>query len=143
MSDGPILDDEVLLRRIRLAEGWFEPPDRISSRNFKLRPNELGISVYRAAVVDVTGVLNRPEVKGQYGVAATTTGEVRAAKNSEGKPLSLTIVPVNDENDPGHAEIRGPVPGKLSSSASKSLRDLFRLIELPPATTVGPAIVQS
>jgi hypothetical protein len=125
VSDGRISDNEVVYRRIPLAEGWFEPPDRISSCNFKLRQNELGISVYRAAMIDVAGVLNRPEVKGEYRVAATTVGKIRAARNGKGEPLNLDVVPVNDENDPGHAEIRGRIP----SGAAKALSHLFSFAE--------------
>ena len=59
MSDAPIASSEILYRRIPPGTNWFEPPDRISSMNFKLRPGELGLSVYRAGAVDVQGVLSK------------------------------------------------------------------------------------
>lgn len=135
MSDNRIADDEVLYRRIPLAENWFQPPDRITTANFKLQTGELGKSVYRAGIVDAANVLNRPEVKYECRVAAATAGQIRAAKNGKGEPLNLDVVPVNDEDDPGHAEIRGPVVGIISSGATKALRNLFRLLDPPQATT--------
>ena len=135
MSDGRIPDDEVLYRRIPIVEGWFQPPDRITSSNFKLRDDELGISVYRASIVDAANVLNRPEVKVECRVAAATAGQIRVAKNGKGEPLHLDVIPVDDEDDPGHAEIRyrDPTselidPGKISKSAANALRSLFRLV---------------
>lgn len=135
MSDDMIADDEVLYRRIPLGKNWFEPPDRIASGNFKLKDDELGISVYRAAIVNLANVLNRPEVKHECKVAATTAGRIRAVNNADGKSLNLDVVPVNDENDPGHSEIRFRDPttgeivsGKISKSVAKAIRDCFKLI---------------
>lgn len=136
MSDKRISDDEILYRRIRLASSWFQSPDRITSANFKLKPDEIGVSVYRAGIVDAANVLNRPEVKCECRVAAATAGQIRAAKNGKGEPLNLDVVPVNDENDPGHAEIRGPVAGKISNRASKTLSGMFRLIDSTASTVV-------
>ena len=129
MSERTIADDEVLYRRIPPGASWFEPPDRISSGNFKLRSDELGISVYRAVAVDVPSVLNKPEAVAESRVAGVTAGQIRAARDGNRNPLGLDIVAVNDENDPGHAEIRGPVPGVISSGAAKALKKLFKLVE--------------
>lgn len=142
MSDGQIADDEVLYRRILSGESWFQPPDRISSGNFKLQGDELGVSVYRAVAVDAAGVLNKPEAVANSKVAEAMAGQIRAAQDGKGNPLSLDVVAINDENDPGHAEIRGPVPGVISKGAAKALRDLFKLVESPPKQTVGTVIVQ-
>ena len=101
MSERTIADDEVLYRRIPPGSSWFEPPDRISSGNFKLRRDELGISVYRAVAVDVAGVLNMPEAVAQSRVAEVTAGQIRAARDGKGNPLGLDVVPVNNENNPG------------------------------------------
>lgn len=131
MSSGQIADDEVLYRRIPSGKDWFEPPDRVSSFNFKLRPGEKGISVYRAVAIDVAGVLSKPNAIAGSGVATTVAGQVRALQNAKGDRLDLEVIPVNDEADPGHAEIRGPVVGKISSSAAKALRNLFTLV-VPP-----------
>ena len=124
----PIGDDEILLRRIPPGTDWLEPPDRITSKNFKLdrRRGELGISVYRQSVVGPQELLARPGVTLNTVVYCATAGEVRALSNAAGIHLKLDVIPVNDDNDPGHAEIRGPQPGRLSAAASKALRDLFR-----------------
>jgi hypothetical protein len=57
-----------------------------------------------------------------------TAGEIRALKDGNGKPLHMDEVVVADEDDPGHAEIRGPVPGSMPDSASVALRKLFRRV---------------
>ena len=133
MSDELIARDEVLYRRIPPTEPWFEPPDRISSCNFKLRrkddgTKEEGLSVYRAAVVSPVEVLNKPDAIPGSRIAAATAGAIRALRNGAGKPLHLAVLAVDDENDPGHTEIRGPQPRKLSGSASEALRRLFKLV---------------
>lgn len=128
MSEPTIVDEEVLYRRIPPGSSWFEPPDRISSGNFKLRGDELGISVYRAVAVDMAGVLDKPEAVADSRIAKVTAGQIRAARDGNGNPLGLDVVPVNDENDPGHAEIRGPV---ISSGAAKAMKNLFKLVESP------------
>jgi hypothetical protein len=121
----PISDDELLMRRIPPGSKWFEPPDRLTSANFKLRPDEHGISVYRRSIVSEQAVLQKPEsIPGSFVVTAKV-GAIRSLANAQGESLKLDVVPIDDEVDPGHAEIRGPRPGKLSRSASKALRDLF------------------
>ena len=129
MSDGRIADHEVLYRRIPPGETWFQPSGQITSGNFTLTEDELGLSVYRAAIVDVKGVLSKPETKEESRVAETTVGQIRTAKNGKGDPLGLEVIPVNDENDPGHAEIRAPGNGKISKSAARALKKLFKLVE--------------
>ena len=127
MSDGHIPDDEVLYRRIPPGENWFQPPDRINSTNFKLRDGEMGVSVYRERIIDATGVLGKPQAIPGSRIAAATVGQIRAAKNGKGEPLNLDVVPISDENDPGHSEIcfREPTtgtiaPGRISNSAANS-----------------------
>jgi hypothetical protein len=136
VSERTIADDEVLYRRIPPGKDWFEPPDRISSLNFKLNlklhPDELGISVYRARAVDVATVLSKPEAKPGSEVAQTTVGQIRAARDKEGNPLDLDVVPVKDENDPGHAEIRGTILREKPKSVAKTLRKLFKLAGSTP-----------
>lgn len=131
MPERTIADDEVLYRRIPPGSKWFEPPERISSYNYKLRPHEVGISVYRAVVIDVAGVLGKPEAIAGSHVAGTTARDIRAARNGKGEPLGLDVVAVNDENDPGHAEIRGDSLVHRASSAAKALKKPFRLAESP------------
>jgi len=125
VSGQRVPDDEVLLRRIPPGDPWFEPPDRVSTYNFKLRKDELGISVYRRSVVSEEELLGmRGAIRGSF-VLSTGARHIRDLKNAEGISLRLDVVAVDDEDDPGHAEIRGPKPGKLSRSASQALRRLF------------------
>lgn len=125
MPGEPVRDDEVLLRRIRPGTDWFQPPDRISSLNFKLRRTELGLSVFRNGAVSEQGLLNRADTIAGSFIVRATAGDIRALSGMDGQSLQLDVVAVDDEDNPGHAEIRGPTPGKLSERASKALRDLF------------------
>lgn len=132
MDPRPLSDDELVYCRIPPTEPWFEPPDRISTANFKLdhRRADLGISVYRAAVVTAEQVRAKPEAILGSLITQATVAEIRALKNGKGDPLQLVVVAVDDEFDPGHAEIRGSEPGKLSPAASKALRDVFKLVSI-------------
>jgi hypothetical protein len=123
-----VADEEILFRRIPRGSQWFEPPDRISSFNFKLRPGEAGLSVYRQRVVTAEDVLGKPEAIPGSLVAWATAGAVRALTNAKGEQLHLDVLIVGDENNPGHAEIRGPEPRKLSASASKALQKVLQLV---------------
>jgi hypothetical protein len=127
VSESRVGGDEVLYRRIPPGSQWFEPPDRISSFNFKLRSGETGLSVYRAAIVSAAEILKNPEAIPESLVAYATVARIRRLKGTSGQTLGLDVVPCDDENNPGHAEIRGPVPGKLSTSASRALKKLFQL----------------
>lgn len=133
-SDPTIVDEEIVVLRIPSGAPWFEPPDRVSSANFKLdrRRGERGLSVYRLSVVSPAEVLTRPgAIPGSFLVAASV-GSIRALRNAEGTPLSLDVLADDDEGrNPGHAEIRGPEAGKLSPSASRALQRLFE--RLPDA----------
>ena len=137
MSDQAIADNEVLYRRIPPGLRWFEPPDRPTSASFKLRKREdgqfeEGLSVYRAAIISEVEVLVKPEAIEGSTVAQATAGEIRGLRNAERKLLNLSVVAVCDENDPGHAEVRGPVPRKLPNGAPRALKGLFRHVEVSP-----------
>lgn len=132
MGGERVSDEEILFRRIPPGSAWFEPPDRISSFNFKLTPGEAGLSVYRARIVTGQSVLQKPHSVPGSVLAWATAGEVRALRNAGGEPLHLDIVAIADEDDPGHAEIRGPERGGWSTSAAKALRRVFKLT-VPPA----------
>jgi hypothetical protein len=121
-----VSDDEVVYRHVPNAAKWFEPPDRITSANFKLRKNELGLSVYRAGFISPQQLLTKhASLDGR--VASALTGLIRKCRNHLGEFLGLDVIATNDQCDPGHAEIRGPETGKLAPAASKALRDLFQL----------------
>ena len=139
MSERTIADDEVLFRRIQPGTQWFEPPDRLTSASFKLKRlkdgrYEEGLSVFRRAIVSAAEVLAKPEAKPGSILAHASAGEVRALEralpNGASEPLGLDVLAINDENDPGHAEIRGPEPRKISASASKKLAKLFRVVDV-------------
>jgi hypothetical protein len=127
MPNERLSDDEVVFRRIPPGSQWFEPPDRISSFNFKLKPAELGLSVYRKAVLSSQELLAKPEAIAGSVVASASVAAIRALTNVQGESLNLDVVICDDENNPGHAEIRGPEAGKLSASASKALKKLFQI----------------
>ena len=131
MAEQNIADDEVLFRRIPPGTKWFEPPDRISSINFKLRKNrqELGLSVYRANKVHAKDILDDPDAIPGSIIAKASAGDIRKLTDGNGKPLELDVVVINDDNDPGHAEIRGPVLGVIKESASVALRKLFNIVQ--------------
>ncbi len=128
MGEDHVSDSEILFRRIPPGSPWFEPPDRIASFNFKLKPQETGLSVYREQLVSGLDVLNKPQAIPGSLLAWATAGEIRGLRNAAGQGLHLDVIPVADEHDPGHAEIRGPESGKLSTSAAKALSRLFRLV---------------
>lgn len=128
MGEDHISDSEILFRRIPPGSPWFEPPDRIASFNFKLKPQETGLSVYRGRVVSGPDVLAKPQAIPGSLLASATAGEIRALTNAAGQPLHLDVIAVADQHDPGHAEIRGSESGKLSTSAAKALSRLFRLV---------------
>jgi hypothetical protein len=124
-----IPDDEVLYRLIPPTMPYFEPPNRITSANFRLRKhkNELGLSTYCASIVSEEAVLAKEgAIEGSFVVEARV-GDIRALYDGNGKPLNLDVVAVDDEDDPGHAEIRSTLPGRLSDSASNALKKLFKL----------------
>lgn len=72
MCDEKIPDDEVLLRRIPPGERYFEPPNRISSFNFKLRKGEKGLSIYRERYITADELLKKQDaIPGSFVVKAT------------------------------------------------------------------------
>ena len=137
MPGQSIADDEVLYRRILPGNQWFEPPDRPTSASFKLKrlkdgQYEEGLSVYRRAIICAAEVLAKPDTKPGSILAHASAGGVRALvrvlQNAAPEPLGLDVLAINDENDPGHAEIRGPEPRKLPASAPKKLAKLFQVV---------------
>lgn len=129
MDAQELSDDEVVYCRIPRSTPWFEEPDQVTTANFKLdrRRGDLGLSAYRASVVTIHEVLAKPGAIPGSLVTHATVGEIRDLRNGKGELLELNVVAVADEDDLGHAEIRGPEPGKLAPAASKALRDLFQL----------------
>ena len=131
MCREPIPDEEIVCIRIPSGEPWFQA-DTISSANFKLnhRVNEQGISVYREAVVTHEEILSKPGAIAGSFLATARVGAIRSLCDGTGKPLGLDVIPVDDEKDPGHAEIRSPTPGQLPAAAAKALKKLFVRVEV-------------
>ena len=130
MSDGQLSDDEIVFRRIPPGIDFFTEPDRVSTNNFRLdrKRGDVGLSVYRKSIVSANEVLNKPDAVPGSRLTLARVGDIRALHGGDGNYLRLDVVVVDDELDPGHAEIRGPELGVLSRSAGKALRDLFKLI---------------
>jgi hypothetical protein len=126
---GRIADDEAVYCRIPRSAPWFQEPDEVTSANFKLdrRRGDLGISVYRSTVVTPQQVLEKPDAIAGSLIVEAPVGAIRRLCNGVGQPLDLDVIRIDDEQDPGHAEIRGPQPGRLAPAASKALADLFKL----------------
>lgn len=131
MGDQQVSDDEIVYCRIPRSTPWFEPPDRLSTANFKLnkRRGDIGLSVYQSSIVTAEQVLAKPDAIPGSLIAAARVGDIRRLVNGLGEPLHLDVVAVDFEDNPGHAEIRGPIAGQLVPAASKALRDLFRLVD--------------
>ena len=128
MCEQSIPDDERLFRRIPPGTRWFAPPDRLTSSNFRLREGEQGISVYRARVVSAEDVLKKPGVMPGSFLTEATAGAIRQLADATGEPLRLDVVAVADENDPGHAEIRGLALRERSKPAADALKTLFERV---------------
>ena len=47
--------------------------------------------------------------------------------NAKGEPFGLDVFIIDDENDPGHAEIRFSPPRKFSQSVANALKNIFKL----------------
>ena len=130
MCEQRIADEEIVYLRIPNSSDWFEPPDRIATGNFKLnrKRGDLGLSVYRHKIVSPDEVLAKPDtIPGSF-LTSTTVREIRDLINGAGKPRGLDVIVVDDEDDPGHAEIRGPEPGKFQASVPRALWGLFNRI---------------
>lgn len=125
----PLDDDEIVYRRIPPGQHWLQPPHRITSANFKLKAGEQGLSVYRASIVTPQQVLQRPGVGKGFRIAKARVGDIRTLSKRDEKgqqvPLNLDVVAVGDADDPGHAEIRGPI----TAAASRALARLFQLLD--------------
>ena len=130
MCEKRIANEEIVYRRIPDGSPWIKSPDRITSTNFKLndRRGDLGLSVYRDSIVTPDDVLAKPDAIDGSFLTLATAGDIRGLIDGKGRSRCLDVVAVDDADDPGHAEIRGPKPGKLTTSASKALCGLFKRI---------------
>ena len=123
-------DDEVVVRWINRSDpSRFQPPDRISSGNFKERSGETGLSVFQLTRTSFAAMLEH-ETRGNpddYLFVETTVGAIRTLTSAAGLPLDLNVIPDEDGGrKPGHALI----VGKITQSASKALSRLFKPLEI-------------
>lgn len=130
MPEQRIDDDEIVYRRVPPTSPWMEEEDRVTTANFKLnrKRGELGLSVYRSRIISMEDVLQHEDAIRGSRIAQAMVRDIRNLKNKADEPLLLDVVAVDDEDNPGHAEIRGPDPGTLTRAASRALQELFELI---------------
>jgi hypothetical protein len=126
MSAPAIADDELLLRHIPGGPTWQAPPlGRVTSLNFRLRPDETGLSVSRLSITSADELLARvgnPATGSR--VAVARVGDVRA--------MGFDVVPVILPDDPGHAEIRPTTADLGTKAARQALSTLFQYLPTVP-----------
>lgn len=119
-----LADEEIVVRWVdRTNPDKFQPPDRISTANFKLRMGESGLSVFRLSVRSPASILaSETSGRGDYFFISARVGRIRLATNAEGKSLNLDVIADEQHGlKPGHALI----VGEFTKSVPKALRDLF------------------
>lgn len=115
----PVADDEVVLRHVPGGATWQAPPDgRISSVNFRLRPDETGYSVSRAVLTSADQLLAR------LGNLATGS-RIAVARVADIRALGFEVVPDPIPDDSGHAEIRPVTADPATKSAQRALAAAF------------------
>ena len=133
MADERLSDDEIVYRRILKKD---VKQNRIPRNQFKLRSNEEGISVNRAALITRTNVIAKGNSSFEYLLAQATIGDIRQLLADDGTHLRLDVIPTHTDEDPSHAEIRGPVIGTLPEGAPLPLARLIQ-VEFPVAIDDG------
>jgi hypothetical protein len=122
MTRDQVQDDELVLRHIPGGPSHQAPPDgRISSVNFRLRPNETGYSVSRA------GLTTPDQLIARVGNPATGS-RVAAARAADIRALGFEVVPDPLPDDPGHAEIRPTTADPNSKAVQRALAALFQYV---------------
>jgi hypothetical protein len=108
-------DDELVYLRVPPVTPWFEPPDQVSTANFKLdqRRGDLGLSVYRASVVRPQDVLAKPDAIPGSRVTQARVGDIRALVNGQNQPLNLDVIVVDDRMTLGTPKSAGRLQGDL------------------------------
>lgn len=118
-----LANSERVLRHIPGGTMWQAPPDqRISSVNFRLRPDESGISVTRDHITSADELLAR--------LGTPAAGSRIAVASVEAiRQLGLEVVSAPIGTDAGHAEIRSGKSSLESKSIQKALARLFAYVE--------------
>jgi len=123
MTPDHVHDDELVFRHIPGQPSHQAPPrGRITSFNFRLRPDETGFSVSRAALTNAVALMARlgnPAAGSR--IACATAAEIRA--------LGFDVVSVPlDGVDEGHAEIRPTTAAQHTKDVQRALANLFRYV---------------
>lgn len=118
MTHDLVQDDEIILRHIPGGTTWQAPGPRITSKNFELRPGEVGVSVSRASITTPDRLMARlgDPAKGSRIATAPVAG-IRG--------LGLEVVPDPIPDDPGHALIVSATSSLGDQPIRKRLAGLF------------------
>ena len=129
MSSLFVLDAETVVRWIVPKKDWYEPPERPTTLNFKLRRGERGLSVYRTRLTDEADLRKRLNVPDEAMFLSATVGDIRSLTKADGTALNLDVEADDpDRSNPGHAVIVAP-DGNITAAAAKALRDCFTRAE--------------
>ena len=124
MSDQVQLsDDEIVMRHIPGGPSWQVPPDgRIASPNFRLKPNEAGISVSRLSVTSAQKLMElRGNPESGSHIASARVGDICS--------FGYMVVADPTDDDPGHALIV-PTTARIETKAEqRRLAQLFRYVD--------------
>jgi hypothetical protein len=96
----PILDDEILYRRVPVSMDWYDREKNPPLNYFAFRPtrnDKTPLSVYRHKYKTAQQVAASPRPGARYYVAELRAGDLRSK--------GINVVPAPRPGDPGHAEI--------------------------------------
>lgn len=96
----PILDDEILYRRVPLSMGWYDPEGKPPLSYFAFRPRKdetTPVSVYRGKYKRPEQVAVSPRPTARYYVVKLRAGDLRAR--------GIQVLPDPQPEDPGHSVI--------------------------------------
>lgn len=127
--EAPVGDEEFVIRHIPGGTTFQKPGPELTSYNFKLRPNETGLSVSRESLTTPEMLMARlGDPNAGSKIAKASVAEIRA--------LGLDVVAVPLDYDAGHAEIRAAT---TSLDDKDVRRQLAKLFEFLPAAPPPPA----
>ena len=118
----PVADDELILRHIPGGTTFQKPDGSIASPNFRIRPDETGISVSRLAITSAEAVMAR------LGDPATGS-RLAVARAGDIRSLGFDVVSSPIPDDAGHAELCPTTADTTAKSTRKALAMVFRYVE--------------
>lgn len=126
----PVGDEVFVIRHIPGGTTFQKPGPELTSYNFKLRSNETGLSVSRAALTAPGMLMARlGDPNAGSKIARASVAEIRA--------LGLEVVAVPLDYDAGHAEIRSATTSLDEKDVRRQLAKLFEFLPGPPFPTPG------